>query len=463
MFLTRVTTGFVRRWRSLPPRTIRLRLTMIYGSLFIVTGAALLAITYGLVSHQYTTGFFVSNGQQGGRLAAQVGAAPIPGRGSVEVQRSGTVGPVLLNQTAVPGGSPAGGSAAGGPGSVASGPIQGPISPKGLLPPPQVFAAIARQQSSAARGTLLIESGVALAIMALIATWLGWVVAGRALRPLRAITSAARDISASSLHRRIALEGPDDELKQLGNTFDALLERLESAFATQRQFAANVSHELRTPLTFERTTLEVALADPNANAETLRVACEQVLDAGERQERLIDALLMLSRSQRGLERREPVDLAAIAAQALAGAEYSGLTVDQALEPAQTTGDPGLVERLAANLIGNAIVHNRPGGRVSVRTRTTVSHATLEVTNTGPPIAQDDLDRLFEPFQRLDGPRISSHRLGLGLSIVRAIAEAHGATVETSLRAGGGLSIEVAFPAAQPYHAETAALAPSRSC
>jgi signal transduction histidine kinase len=410
----RVDARLVRRWASLPRRTIRLRLTVIYGGLFILCAAALLAIIYLLVGGQYTADFFARSG----KLSAVPGGA----RALFRVNGA-TAGSIPVGSTSISG------------------------SGSAHLPSPQQIGVITTLQATAARGTLLMWSGIALAIMALIAMWLGWIVAGRALRPLRAITSTAREISASSLHRRIALAGPDDELKELGSTFDALLERLETAFAAQRQFAANVSHELRTPLTLERTLLEVALADPDASAATLRAVCEQVLSSGRHQERLIDALLVLSRSQRGLERREPVDLAAVAAQTLADTDARGLHVERTLASAHTDGDPRLIERLAGNLIANAVEHNRPGGHIDVATRTAGGRAILAVTNTGTAIAPEDLERLFEPFQRLDGARLSvGSGLGLGLSIVRAVADAHRATITTSLPEGGGLAIEVGFVA-----------------
>jgi signal transduction histidine kinase len=416
----RVDARLVRRWGSLPRRTIRLRLTLIYGGLFIACAAALLAIVYVLVGGQYTADFFVKSGQG-------VGLTASPGHGSATVITvHGTT------ESSVPIAATGGGRT-----SLAR------------VPTRTQLGAMAALQSTAARGTLLMWSGIALAIMALIAMVLGWIVAGRALRPLRAITTTAREISASSLHRRIALAGPDDELKELGSTFDALLERLETAFVAQRQFAANVSHELRTPLTLERTLLEVALADPDANAATLRSVCEKVLSSGLHQERLIDALLVLSRSQRGLERRETLDLAAIAAQALADTDAGGLHVERTLAPAQTDGDPRLIERLAGNLIANAVQYNVPGGRIDVATRTAGGRAILAVANTGPAIKGDDVKRLFEPFQRLDGARMSGgDGVGLGLSIVQAIAEAHGATITTSLPERGGLAIEVAFVASE---------------
>jgi signal transduction histidine kinase len=294
---------------------------------------------------------------------------------------------------------------------------------------------------------LFVDSAIALAVMAVFSLWLGWVIAGRALRPLRTITEAARDISASNLHRRLALRGPDDELKQLGNTFDGLLARLETSFDAQRQFVANASHELRTPLTLERTLLELALSDPNASVDSYRHTCEQLLAVGEQQERLIEALLTLSRSQRGLDSRQAIDLAAIAAAAVAAADHDGLRVATTLGPARTAGNPRLVERLVANLVTNAIHHNVPGGSVGVTTETHGGRAILTVTNTGPTIPPAELDRLFQPFQRLEGARTSTSGFGLGLSIVQAIADAHAATISARALPDGGLRVEVGFASA----------------
>ena len=430
----RLGATLARRWRSLPPRTIRLRLTVIYGGLFILCSAALLGITYGLVSSRYTPGYVLH----------------------VSKQASGAGSPLPAGVAIPPGGQASGGGPVSVPPSVGGRALSVPVpSGSGAASDPQVTArailiASAQAQSSAALGTLLIGSGIALTIMAVIALWLGWVIAGRALRPLRAITAAAQDISESNLHRRLALEGPDDELTQLADTFNGLLERLETAFAAQRQFAANVSHELRTPLTLERTLLEVALADPDASAATLRAVCEKVLSSGRQQERLIDALLVMSRSQRGLESRETVDLAEVAARMLTTVDGGDLTVETTLRPALTEGDPRLIERLTGNLIDSGFRHNRPGGHVDVSTRTARDRAVLSVTNTGAPLLPEDLERLFEPFERLDGSRTSdSDGLGLGLSIVKAIAQAHAATIATTLPADGGLTIEVSFPAADP--------------
>lgn len=395
-----------RRLRArLPARTIRLRLTAVYGGLFLLCGAALLGITYVLVRHQYTGRFFISSGKASVIAVARVQSLPVKGFGVA----AGGIGP-------------------------------GPS-------PAQIVAA-ASAQSSAALHQLLVDSGIALAIMAVLSLWLGWATAGRALRPLRTITNAARDISASNLHRRLALEGPDDELRQLGTTFDALLERLEAAFEAQRQFVANASHELRTPLTLERTLLEVALSDPDATVESLGRTCRHVIAVGEQQERLIEALLTLSRGQRGLERHEPVDLASVTAAACAAIDHDGLAFDTALEPAQTSGDGRLVERLVANLVGNAVHHNVPRGRVAVATGTRDGRAVVSVANTGHPVPPGELTRLFRPFERLGADRAGDGRrlgLGLGLSIVDAVARAHSAAITSRALPEGGLEIEVAFP------------------
>ena len=411
---------YPRRRVRLPGRTIRLRLALLYGTLFLVSGAALLTVTYLLVERQYTqngASLFIVGHSKGISVQVQSGVLPGqsggPSRQSV-VRQSG----VLLQN---PGGLPTD------------------------LPSPTQVKAEARALSTAALNQLLINSGVALAIMAAISIWLGWLIAGRALRPLRTITHAARDISASNLHKRLALKGPDDEIKQLGNTFDELIERLETSFDAQRQFVANASHELRTPLTLERTLVEVALADPDASIHSLRQMGEQVLAAGEQQERLIEALLTLSRSQRGLDRHEQIDLSATTAHTLEALDDHDLTVTTSLHPAVTTGDQRLVERLVANLLVNAARHNIPHGRIDVRTETRAGRALLTIDNTGPLIPPDQVDRLFQPFQRLDRERINgSSGLGLGLSIVQAIAAAHEATISARPQNDGGLHIEVGF-------------------
>jgi len=323
-----------------------------------------------------------------------------------------------------------------------------PVGPKALAADPKIVLAAAQGQSDAALHKLFVDSAFALAVMALFSIWIGWVIAGRALRPLRTITETTRDISASSLHRRLALKGPDDEVRQLGATVDGLLARLETSFEAQRQFVANASHELRTPLTLERTLLELALSDPNATIESYRHTCEQLLAVGDQEERLIEALLTLSRSQRGLADHQPVDLAAIVATATTASDHEGLKVDMRLEPAHTTGDPRLVERLVANLLSNSIRHNVAGGEIEIATETRNGRAVLTVANTGQEIRASELDRIFEPFQRLDAARTADGTgLGLGLSIVKAIADAHDASIVAELRTGGGLRVRVAFPVA----------------
>ncbi len=401
----------------LPRRTIRLRLTLLYGVVFLIAGAALLGITYLLVAHEFTangSNFFVS--------AAQ----PNPGGGrniSVIVGHLGSV--------------PA------------------PNALTGPLPTtPGKLAAIANKQSNAALHQLLIDSAIALAVMTVIAIGLGWIVAGRVLAPLRTITAAAQDISVTSLHRRLSLRGPDDDLKNLGDCFDDLLGRLESAFDAQRQFVANGSHELRTPLTLERTLLEVALADPEPTVASLREACLKVREAGEHQERLIEALLTLLRSQRGLDRHQPIDLSATVAGVLAETPRPGLALSAQLDPAWTRGDPRLIERLIGNLVTNAVRHNVREGRIEVRTAAQPGWSILTVENTGSTVPPSELGRLFEPFQRLEQERRSDgDGLGLGLSIVQAIARAHDAGLRVHANAGGGLRIEVSFPAVVPARPE----------
>ncbi|MDR3036645.1 MAG: HAMP domain-containing histidine kinase [Kitasatospora sp.] len=400
----------------LPRHTVRLRLTLLYGGLFFASGTGLVIITYVLVAHRLPP--FVT-----------VHRSPQAGTGT-------SIGP---------------GAVIGGPGAAACAPDRpGPVTPEQLAQCAQQAKETLARQRAAELNQLLTTSGIALAVMTVISIGFGWLVAGRVLRPLRTITTAARRLSASSLHQRLALGGPDDELKELGDTFDALLARLEASFAAQRQFVANASHELRTPLARQRAVAEVALADPERTVASLSHACRRVLAAGEQQERLIEALLTLARSQRGLGRREPVDLAAITDDAmrsrLAEAGRRGLAVRADLGPAAALGDVPLAERLAANLLDNAVAHNTPGGWVRVRTGSRDGHAVLSVANSGPVIAPAQLGRLFEPFQRLGADRTGDDGLGLGLSIVRAIADAHQATLRARALPAGGLDIQIRFPA-----------------
>ncbi|GAB2807895.1 HAMP domain-containing sensor histidine kinase [Actinoallomurus bryophytorum] len=309
---------------------------------------------------------------------------------------------------------------------------------------------------------VLAASGIGLAVMVLVSFVLGWLIAGRFLRPLRMITATAQDISASNLHRRLRLGRRHDEFKELGETLNDLFGRLEASFASQRHFVANASHELRTPLTAERALLQVALADRDATTEALRSACEEVLALGEQQERLIEALLTLASSERGIERREPFDLAEVAAHVVqarrAEAGRRGVRIDARLTPAPAAGDPSLVESLVANLVDNALRHNVTGGRVEIAITANAGRPGVFVGNTGPVIPPGQVERLFQPFQQLGGQRVGgTGGHGLGLAIVQAIAHAHDATLSARARPGGGLDVDVVFsppqdvrpPPAQP--------------
>jgi signal transduction histidine kinase len=387
MTASRRTLGALRAVR--PRRTVRLRLTLWYGGLFFLSGAALLAITYALVVQAFTA--------KTGPLAA--------------CRRLGHGCHAITADRA---------------------------------------RAVALQQHSAVLHELLTRSVVALAVMALLSVALGWFIAGRVLRPLRTITAAARQTSAADLGNRLALTGADDELKALGDTFDALLARLEASFTAQRQFIANAAHELRTPLSRQRVISQVALADPGASADSLRAAHERVLASGAEQQQLIDALLALAQGQAGLDLTEPVDLADVTSQVAAArrteADHRNVTLHLTLSPALAAGSPRLIQQLAANLVDNALRHNVPGGQVEISTQAVSSAAVLSVTNTGPAVPADAVDRLFQPFQRLGTDRVGrGEGLGLGLTIVQAIADSHGASLTARPRPGGGLQVQATFP------------------
>jgi signal transduction histidine kinase len=378
-------------WLRLPRRSARTRLTLLYGGLFMFCGAVLLTITYVLFE-QATD---VTKGK----------------------------GP----------------------------PVQYPdrrLPDSALLKSAQVFRADVLHQ-------LLVNSGIALVIVAVLALLLGWYFAGRVLRPVRTITATARRISASNLQERLALADADEEFKQLGDTLDDLFARLEAAFEAQRHFVANASHELRTPLTAERTLLQVALANPSITAEGWRSTGQELLASNHEQERLLEALLTLASSEGGLDHRERIDLStvcdAVLLRAASGIDTLGLHVNTEIRSAPLDGDALLIKRMVANLVDNAVGHNVANGHVQVTTTVTPGGtALLTVANTGRVIPAAALDRLFQPFQRLD-PRRTHHKHGhgLGLSIVRAIADAHGATVAAQARPQGGLQIHVTFPPPSP--------------
>jgi signal transduction histidine kinase len=402
-----------------PRTTVRWRLTLLYGALFLVSGAALLAITYTLVDNAavFPQGTF-----------GLLGAGPTPSGASL-----------------VPRITPS------------------PQHIKGFTRkvPPPIERLLHTQQGQKAVGELvftqrvadlhqlIIESALALAVMALISTALGWVVAGRVLQPLRTMTAATQEISEENLNRRLAMDGPRDELRQLADTIDGLLGRLEGAFDAQQRFVANASHELRTPLTAVRALLEMVLSDPTATIATFRATCEQVLEESEQQEQLIEALLTLAQGQRGVDRAEAFDLASLAGTVVGSREGAaaahGLDLGCELAPATISGDARLVARLVANLVDNAIRYNVPGGRVDVSVRSG-GRGTLTVANTGPVVPEEEVDRLLQPFQRLTPARTShGDGLGLGLSIVAAIAGAHDAVLAVRTRPEGGLEIDVGFP------------------
>jgi signal transduction histidine kinase len=368
-----------------PAHSARLRLTLLYSGMFLALGTAIVAAVFLIGSGGQSIGFSQSST-----------AAPAPGSG-------------------------------------------GPLH------------AVVTQQHSADVDRLFAASWVTLVVTAAASAFLGWFVAGRVLRPLRAMTATARTISAGNLHERLSLSGPEDEFRQLGDTINELLARLDASFAAQRRFVANAAHELRTPLTVERTLLQVALADPHASAEHLRDTCEELLTTGRDHERLLDALLTLATSERGLERHEAVDLAELAERAAQAVrdelDTRRLELVTDLAPAPVVGDPTLLERLIANLFDNAARYNHPGGRVEIRTTTDQGRVVLSVANTGRPIPASEVQRLFEPFQRLYADRTSSDGRGLGLSIVRAIATAHHGAATAAPGRGGGLVVTVSMPTA----------------
>jgi signal transduction histidine kinase len=304
---------------------------------------------------------------------------------------------------------------------------------------------------------------LALLAVTAFAILLGWVVAGRALRPIREIVGAARTVSGESLDRRVDLDGPDDELRELAQTFDGMLARLEAAFASQRRFVANASHELRTPLTVLRTEVEVALADPDASAEDLRAMAEVVRAEVRRSEALIDSLLALARSEAGaVSREDPVDLADVARSAVreisGPARERGIAVKLDAESVEVRGDSSLLEQLVHNLAENAVVHNHDGGFARMVIGADDRRALIRVENSGPQIPIDTAPTLLEPFERLARRRGSRTGAGVGLSIVRAVALAHGGDVELRARPGGGLAVEVWISArsARDYGADASA-------
>jgi signal transduction histidine kinase len=385
----------VRRYLS-----ARSRLTLLYASLFTLGGAALVLITYLLVAHTLhptTTPRIPTRVQRALEQCLQAARA---GRGGV-MQKCAAV--------------------------YANG----------------VQAGAAAQRSTTL-AHLLTYSLLSLAGATLLAAAAGWIVAGRILRPVHRLTAAARAASEQDLSQRIALQGPRDELRELADTFDTMLERLDRAFTSQRQFIANASHELRTPLTVMRTAMDVVLAKPEPTRGELVSMAADVRQAAGHAERLIEALLVLARNDQSRALTDPLDLAAVAEDALEGRTANGITTTTRLEAAPVTGDGVLLERLVANLLDNAERYNIAGGTVSVSTTTDNGASLVRVVNTGQVVPPGQVARLFLPFTRLDD-RTRHDGFGLGLALVSSIAAVHGGTVHATAVPAGGLDVTVRFP------------------
>ncbi len=395
--------------------TIRVRLTVLYGGLFFLAGAVLLTVMYLLVKQNLDNHLGPTSGVA---IGSPSELEPLPGKAAETITFNGR--------------------------QVAIGDLAG-----------QVAAEQAKVRDDTLN-TLVVEGGVALLVIGVVGSGFGWLMAERALRPVHGITATARRVAAaasaqSGLHERIALGGPRDEIRELADTFDDMLERLDRSFDGQRRFVANASHELRTPLAINRALVEVAVTRPGASEDARRLG-ETLLAVNTRHERLIDGLLTLAESEQRVAERSTVDMADVAGHVLDQTAATGLTVHRRLEPATTQGDPILLERLTQNLVDNAIRYNEPGGWLSVHTGQVEGWAALTVTNTGPAVAGYELETIFEPFRRLGGRAApdgagTERGFGLGLSIVRAVARAHGGDVAAQSRPGGGLCITVRVPAA----------------
>jgi signal transduction histidine kinase len=378
----------------------RSRLTLLYASLFSLGGAALVLITYLLVANTLhsTTATRIPPGVQHS-LAQCLQAAQ---KGGADVMQKCAA-----------------------------------VYAKGL----QAGAAAQRATTLA---HLLTYSLLSLAGAALLAAAAGWLVAGRILRPVHRLTAAARAASEQNLSQRIALQGPRDELRELADTFDTMLERLEAAFTSQRQFIANASHELRTPLTLMRTAMDVVLAKPEPTRSELLSMAADIRQAIGHSERLIEALLTLARNDQARALTDPLDLAAVAEDALEGRTTDGITTTATLGQAPVTGDPVLLERLITNLLDNAERYNIPGGTVCISTATDNATCVVRVVNTGQVVPPGQVGRLFLPFTRLDD-RTRHDGFGLGLALVASIATVHSGTVHATAVPAGGLDITVRLP------------------
>ena len=304
----------------------------------------------------------------------------------------------------------------------------------------------ARHQRDVTLSHLLQYSLITLAVVIALAAVIGWIAAGRALRPVHQITAAARAASERNLSARVALPGPRDELHELAETFNEMLDRLQAAFEGQKRFIANASHELRTPLAVMGATIDVVLDNPDSTPDDLRAMAADIRTAVDHAEHLIGALLILARNERGLTVHDQVDLATIAEDVLDTADPGDRQVHTTLKPAVISGDPVLAERLIANLFDNAARYNAASGDIWISTRTAAGSSELTVANTGPVISPADVDRIFQPFHRLND-RTSHDGFGLGLTIVASIAAIHGGTATAHPRTNGGLTVTVTIPTA----------------
>lgn len=382
--------------------TIRIRLTLLYGGMFLIAGILLLSIIYLLAAQAIHEGSGQSFQISGSGVEIRSDTCPELNNATTDDQRNAALKACndALKQHALDG--------------------------------------------------LLSRSLLTLLGLAVIAFAFGYAMAGRVLTPLGRITRTARAVAGSDLSRRIELDGPDDELKELADTLDDMLERLERAFTAQQRFVGNASHELRTPLAINRTLLEVHLSDPGAPVELQQLG-KTLLATNERSEQLVEGLLLLARSDNQIVERKPVDLAEVASQAVdqvhAEAEAKGVEIRGERAPAVVQGNGVLLERIALNLVQNAVRYNvAEGGWVEVTTELQHGQAVLVVTNTGPVIPAYEIDNLFEPFRRLRTERTGSDKgVGLGLSIVRSVARAHGGHIAARPREGGGLVMRVTLP------------------
>ncbi|MEV4251850.1 HAMP domain-containing sensor histidine kinase [Spirillospora sp. NPDC049652] len=453
--------------------TIRARLTLLYGGMFVVAGLVLLTLTYLLVQNnlqgprgQLEDQIFTSTKALGGTASIPGGAVPLPGevartpRGAVPMPGGTPDALRLLQSPAVRTTDPLllmQGTRGTKPTQVPKAGLTalrtGPETKAAYLIQRQRVGGAADDFQKATLDSVLTQGAIALGLVALAALGLGWLMADRALRPVQRITETARRVaSGHDLTERIRYAGPRDEVRELADTFDTMLGRLSRSFDGQRRFVANASHELRTPLAINRTLVDVAVRRRGASEDVRRLG-ESLLVVNERHERLIDGLLTLAGGENEVTERTPLDLADVARHVvdLAAAEHGeaaerDVTVRGELDPAPTAGDPVLLERLVQNLVENAVRHNRRGGTCRVLTGVHDGWTELTVTNTGPVVPAYETETIFEPFRRLGAERVRSDRgSGLGLSIVRAVAGAHGGTATASPNPGGGLRVTVRLP------------------